>query len=135
MASMTDETERGLLDGFLGITQYTTAPAAYIALFTADPTDTGSIVNEQTGAGYTRASLAGAFTAATGTTGISTNTADVIFPVATGDWVNSTHAGIMKTGVTGTADMVLVVQLPAPVITLLGEQFAFLVGDLTLTLA
>ena len=135
MASMVDGLENELLNGLLGVAQYTSPPELFLALFTADPTDTGSVVNEQAGSGYARVSLTGSFSLATGTTGVSANTSIISFPVALADWTDSTHAGIMKTGVAGTDDMILVVNLASLVVTLSGEQFAFLVGDLSLTLA
>ena len=73
MANMTDAFENTLLDAIAGVTTNLSTTMA-LALFTADPTDTGSVVNELSGDGYARKLLSGTFSSATGTTGTTTNT-------------------------------------------------------------
>ena len=135
MANMTDAHEREYLDGITGVTQYTTPATTYLALFTADPTDTGSVTNELSGSGYARVSLSGKFSAATGTDGTTSNTSEIAFPTATADWPEVTHAGIMKSGTAATDDMIIVVPLDAGITIYSGDTFKFAIGKLTITAA
>jgi len=70
----------------------------YLALFTADPTETGSLSNEigTSGTAYARQSVA--FT----TSGnASTNSANIEFPAATASWGTVTHIGVMDASTSG----------------------------------
>ena len=131
--ALVDRMERLILDGILGVAGYTFPTTAYLALFTADPTGTGSVANELIGNGYARVNLSGKFSLTTGTAGISANTSTVNFPQATANWAVVTHFAFMESGVQGTDDMMDRSPLVAPVTILLGETFGILIGDLTLT--
>lgn len=136
MASMTDDLENDLLDGLLGVTQYTSPSIVYLALFTADPTDTGSVTNEVSGTSYARKSLAGLFTAASGTTGVSANTTAVTFAAAgSGGWGTITHVGFMKSGTATTDDMILHKALVDSITISETDVFEYAIGKLSLTLA
>lgn len=132
MAILVDGYENELLDGLTGVTQLTTPAIVYLALFTADPTDTGSVTNELTSPGYARQSIAGLFSAATGTNGTSSNTSEINFAAATGDWDGVTHVGFMVSDVETTDDMMSNIQLDASITILNGQTFTFAVGSLTL---
>ena len=133
--NMTDAFENDILDGVTGVSQYTSPSTTYLALFTADPTDTGSVSNELSGSGYARLSLSGKFSAATGTGGSVSNTSEIAFAAATADWTEVTHAGVMKSGTAATDDMIVVVPLDAGITIYDTEQFKFAVGKLTITAA
>lgn len=136
MANMTDDLENDLLDGLLGVTQYTSPAIVYLALFTADPTDTGSVTNEVSGTSYARVSLASKFTAATGTAGSSTNITTISFAAAgAGGWGTITHIGFMKSGTATTDDMILYKALSSSVGIAESDVFDFQIGNLSLTLA
>ena len=132
MSILVDGYENELLDGLTGVTQLTTPAIVYLALFTADPTDTGSVVNELTSSGYARQSIAGVYSAATGTTGTVSNTSEINFAIATGDWDAVTHVGFMESDVETTDDMMSNIQLDASIVILNGQTFTFAVGSLTL---
>lgn len=134
MANLVDSEENKILDGLLGVTPYTTVTTVYLALFTAAPTDTGSVTAEVAGGSYNRVSLAGLFSAATGTIGESKNTSAIIFPVSTADWGTITHIGIMASGVPTTADMIMWGALVTPVPMVSSDIFDFSVGDLVVTI-
>lgn len=130
MANLTNAYELELLDGLVGETALTTPTTVYVALFTADPTDTGSVANELTGNGYARKSLATTFgSAASGTT---SNTSAVTFATATADWSAVTHVGLMKSGTAATADMMVWIALSSSITILNGQAFEFAIGDLTI---
>lgn len=130
MANMTDALELEILDGITGVTSLFSSTMA-LALFTAAPTDTGSVTNELTGNGYARKALTGLFSSATGTTGISSNTSVINFATATGDWSAVTHIGFMESDVETTSDMIVWVALDSSVTILDTQVFSFAIGDLT----
>lgn len=135
MADMTNALEKEICDGLTGVTQYTSPATVYLALFTADPTETGSVANEVSGTNYARVSLSGKFSASTD--GSASNTAPITFATAgAGGWGTVTHVGLMKSGTASTDDMILYKALQAGPITILeNEIFQFLTGNLTITIA
>jgi len=78
-----------LLDHALGVAAYTMPTTIYVGLFTADPTKTGAAATEVTGNAYARKAMA--FNAATLGAGNTANTADVVWPQATGAWGTISH--------------------------------------------
>ena len=129
--NMVNNYENKQLDGITGVTPYTSPTETFLALFSADPTETGSVTNELSGGGYGRVSLSGAFSAAT--IGAVSNTAIITFPTATADWTAITHAAIMESGVAATDDMMVVVPLVSPIIILNTQIFSFNTSALTIT--
>lgn len=95
--NMTDYTEKKLLDHLLGKAAYTMPTTVYLALFTADPTDTGSLTNEvsATNSGYARQAVTASMSATNATTGVSSNSNVIGFGPATADWGTITHVGFM----------------------------------------
>lgn len=97
MSDLTDLMEDRIINWFRG----TTFPAApsniYIALFTAAPTDAGG-GTEVTGGAYARQQFVLANPSGGKPVG---NTAQVVFPEATANWGNVTHAAIMDAGTGG----------------------------------
>ena len=89
MAAASDYLELKILEHTLGITAYTQPSTVYLALFTTDPTDAGT-GTEVSGGGYVRQSIAWN----TPASGATTNSADVTFPQATGNYGTVTHIGI-----------------------------------------
>lgn len=86
--NLSNYAENKLLDHILGTTAYT-KPTVYLALFTTDPTDAGT-GTEVTGGSYARKSIT--FTAAAN--GSTSNSADVLFDVATANWGTISHIGL-----------------------------------------
>ena len=132
MANLTDAMENQLLDALTGVTTVLSATMS-IALFTADPTETGSVTNEYTLNGSQRLLLSGLFSAATG--GTSANTAIITVATATADWAAISHVGLMASDVEGTDDMKVWIELNSPISILSGQAFSFAIGDLTVTAA
>ena len=132
--NMTDYLEKKMLDSILGVAAYTFPATTYLALFTADPTDTGSVVNEIAEISYQRVSLNGKFSAASGTSGISSNSDVISYALAQTDWGTITHIGIMESDTKGTDDMLFYGALSLAIIVNSSETFAITAGNLTLTL-
>ena len=121
-----------------GVRGSATAGSLYIALFTADPTDTGSFANECNGtnySGYARAAVArtsGAW-AISGTTQV-TNNSTITFPQSAGTSAVITHAAVCKTlaGITST-DMIIHGQLNNPLTVTSGVTPQFAAGNIIFT--
>lgn len=89
--SATDFLRKKLLDHFNSVATYV-PPPNYLALFTADPTETGSLLNEVSASGYARQPLAGVMGAAD-STGNAINTSAITFGPAGADWGTSVFLG------------------------------------------
>ena len=133
MANLTDGYENEILNGLTGETPLTTPTTVYVALFTADPTDSGSVTNElpSTGA-YARVALTGIFPTASGAAGSVANDTQLDFTTATADWATVSHVGLMKSGTQGTADMMVWIALDSAITILNTQVFSFSIGNLTI---
>jgi len=122
MAALSDFMENKLLDWLLraqaiGITGATaaagTGPATtYVALFTANPTDTGG-GTEVTGGSYARVAVtsslanwagtqaAASTTTSSGTGGTTSNNAAITYPTPSANWGTITGVGIFDASTTG----------------------------------
>lgn len=100
MSQMTNYLENKLLDHTLGKAAYTMPTTVYLALFTADPTETGSIAGEvPTGVGYSRQAITTTMSVAA--SGSSANSGAITFGPATGSWGTVSHVGIMDASTAG----------------------------------
>jgi len=88
MGSLSNYAENAILDHVLKTTPFSVPTNIYVALSTADPLDTGAGIAEPEGGGYERVICNSWDEAASRATA---NTADVVFPEATGDWGTITH--------------------------------------------
>jgi len=137
MADLSDFLENTIINHILRNQAYTPATAIYVALFTADTgleADAG-VSGEVSGGSYARQAV----TLAAASGGASSNSGDIAFPTATGDWGEITHAAIVdhETNVTwGTNVHVLMWHaLTAPKTVNTGDTFKILEGDLDVTIA
>jgi hypothetical protein len=96
MAEMSNYLENALINATLRNTSYTSPTTVYVALYTTDPTDadTGT---ECSGGSYARQAV----TFGSPSNGVSTNSASVTFPTATGNWGTITHIGIRDASTAG----------------------------------
>ena len=94
MTALSSLAERKILDHLFKNTSYT-SPNAYIGLFSTDPTDSAS-GTELSGNGYARIQMDNKMSAATtgDETSSITNSSQISFAAATGDWDTITHIGI-----------------------------------------
>jgi hypothetical protein len=81
MAEMSNFLEDALINATLRTTTYTSVATVYVSLWTSDPTDAGS-GTEVSGGSYARTAV----TFGAPSNGVTTNSADVTFPTATGSW-------------------------------------------------
>jgi hypothetical protein len=81
MSEMSNYLEDALINVTLRATAYTAPATVYVSLWTSDPTDAGS-GTEVSGGSYARTAV----TFGAPSNGVTTNSADVTFPTATGSW-------------------------------------------------
>ena len=105
--SLSNLTETAALDMFLRGTDpsYRAGATQYLALFTADPTETGSLAAEANYTGYARVALTKA-TAWTGTASPFTNTNLIQFGACTAGTNALTHFAVVDTASGAVAMMI-----------------------------
>jgi hypothetical protein len=128
MAEISNYLENAIINATLRNTSYTSPAAVYISLHTADPTDAGS-GTEVSGGSYIRQ----AATFGAPSNGVSTTTADVTFPQATGNWGTIGWIGIWDAQTTG--NLMYHTALDASKAIDTGDIFKIASGSLTVTLA
>lgn len=96
MAEFSNYLENALINATLRATAYTSPSAVYVALFTSDPTDAGS-GTEISGNAYVRKQV----TFSSPSNGVTSNSADVTFDQATGNWGTVSHIGIFDASTSG----------------------------------
>jgi hypothetical protein len=128
MAEMSNYLENALINATLRNTSYTTPTTVYLALYTDDPTDadTGT---EVTGNGYARQSI----TFGSPSNGVSTNTAAIEFPQATGSWGTVSYVGIRDASTSG--NLLYHTALDASKAIATGDVFRVAIGSLSVTFA
>ena len=133
MGSFGDYWEKKVLDHIFNKAAYT-APTIYVALSTADPTDTGSGLAEPSGNGYARkATAASDWNAATGTNPTVTDNANALtFNEASGSWGTITHFALMDAATAG--NLLAYGALTTPKAISAGDTPQFAVGDLDVQL-
>ena len=128
MAEMSNYLENALINATLRNTSYTSPSTVYLALYTSDPTDadTGT---EVTGNGYERQSI----TFGSPSNGVSTNTAAIEFPQATGSWGTVAYVGIRDASTSG--NLLFHTALDASKAIATGDVFRVAIGSLSVTFA
>lgn len=128
MAQMSDYLENALANHVFRSTTMASPGLVYIALFSTDPGEDNS-GTELAGNGYTRKQI----TFTVPSNGMISNNIEVSFPVASSDWNQATHIGILDDSVGGNLLMSKI--LTTPVTVLSGNNLRLAVGDLDLTFA
>jgi len=128
MAEMSNFLENALINATLRNTTYTSVATVYVSLWTSDPTDAGS-GTEVSGGSYARTAV----TFAAPSNGVTTNSADVTFPTATGSWGVVGWIGINDALTTGN----LLYHSPLDTSKTIdsGDIFKISTGNLSVTLA
>ncbi len=128
MAEMSNYLEDALINATLRNTSYTSPTTVYVSLYTSDPTDadTGT---EVSGGSYARTSV----TFGSPSDGVSTNSAAVEFPQATGSWGTVGWIGIEDASTGG--NLLYHTALDASKTIDSGDIFKIATGSLSVTLA
>lgn len=128
MAEMSNYLENALVNAVLRNTAYTSPTTVYVALYTDDPTD-ADVGTEVSGSAYARQ----AATFGSPSDGVTTNSAAIEFPQATGSWGTITHIAIRDASTTG--NMLFHTALDASKTIATGDVFRIAAGSLSVTLA
>ena len=125
---MSNYLENALINVTLRNTAYTTPTTVYVGLYTTDPTDANT-GTEVSGGSYARTSV----TFAAPSNGVTTNSADVTFPTATGSWGTVGWIGILDASTAG--NLLYHTPLDASKTIDTGDIFKIATGNLSVTLA
>jgi len=130
---MSNTTETAALDMFLRGTDpsYRAGATQYLALFTADPTESASLANEATYTGYARVALTKS-SAWTGTSSPFTNTSLVQFGACSGGSNTITHFAVVDTA-SGAVSMMISGALSSSLAVSSGIQPQFAPGALSIS--
>jgi len=128
MAEMSNFLENALINATLRNTTYTSVATVYVSLWTTDPTDAGS-GTEVSGGSYARTAV----TFGAPSNGVTTNSADVTFPTATGSWGTVGWIGI-NDALSG-GNLLYHTALDASKTIGSGDIFKISTGNLSVTLA
>ncbi len=128
MAEMANYLENALINATLRNTSYTSPTTVYVGLFTSDPTDAGS-GTEVSGGSYARTAV----TFGAPSNGVTTNSAAVEFPQATGNWGTVGWIGIHDAATSGNLMYHTALDTSKTIET--GDIFKIATGSLSVTLA
>lgn len=130
MSSFSQYLENKIVEWLCKASDMPSSPATvYLALSTADPLDDASGIAEPSG-GYARQSIT--FGTVSSTNGVGTsvsNNANVVFPIATGDWGSITHGALYDAASGG--NMLSYWQWTASKLIETGDTWVLASGDLT----
>ena len=128
MAEFSNYLENALINATLRNTSYTSPSVVYLGLYTSDPTDadTGT---EVSGGSYARQAI----TFGAPSNGVTTNTAAIEFPQATGTWGTIGWIGI-EDALTG-GNLLYHSPLDVSKTIASGDIFKIAIGSLSVTLA
>ncbi len=127
MAEMSNHLENAIINATLRNTSYTSPAAVYVGLYTSDPGE-GNTGTEVSGGSYARTAV----TFGAPSNGVSTNSASVTFPTATGTWGTVTHVGILDASTSG--NLLYYTALDASKSIASGDVFTISTGNLSVTL-
>ena len=127
MAEMSNYLENAVVNAVLRNTSYTSPSAVYVGLYTDDPGE-GSTGTEVSGGSYARTAV----TFGAPSNGVSTNSASVTFPTATGTWGTVTHIGILDAATSG--NLLYYTPLDASKSIASGDVFTISTGNLSVTM-
>ena len=125
---MSNWLENALINATLRNTSFTSPAAVYVGLYTSDPTDANT-GTEVSGGSYTRTAV----TMGAPSNGVSTNTAAVEFPQASGSWGTVGWIGILDA--TSSGNLLYHTALDTSKTISSGDIFKIAIGGLSVTLA
>jgi hypothetical protein len=130
--SKSDYLENKLLDHVLGNTAYTAPSTVYVALFTANPSDSGG-GTEVTGGSYARVSVTNNTTNwPNASSGSKSNGTAITFPTATANWGTVVASGVLDASTAG--NFLWWADLTASKTVNSGDTLVFNAGELDFTL-
>lgn len=131
MGAASNYLENKILDHVLTSTAYT-QPSRYLALFTSDPGETGSLSGEVSTSGTAYARKAVTFAAAS--SGSSATNATVTFDAATASWGTITHVAVVDGSTAGAGNVLFYGAVTTSKTIDTGDTFQVTSGNLTVSL-
>ena len=131
MGAASNYLENKILDHVLTSTAYT-QPSRYLALFTSDPGETGSLSGEVSTSGTAYARKAVTFAAAS--SGQSATNATVTFDAATASWGTISHVAVVDGGTAGAGNVLFYGAVTTSKTIDTGDTFQVTSGNLTVSL-
>lgn len=128
MAEMSNFLENALINATLRNTSYTSPATVYMGLYTSDPTDANT-GTEVSGGSYARVAV----TMGAPSNGVSTNSAAIEFPQASGSWGTVGWIGILDA--TSSGNLLYHTALDTSKTISSGDIFKIAIGGLSVTLA
>jgi len=128
MAEMSNYLENALINATLRNTSYTSPATVYMGLYTSDPTDANT-GTEVSGGSYTRMAV----TMGAPSNGVSTNSAAIEFPQASGSWGTVGWIGLLDASSAG--NLLYHTPLDTSKTISSGDIFKIAIGGLSVTLA
>lgn len=128
MAEMSTYLENALINATLRNTSYTSPSTVYVGLYTSDPTDANT-GTEVSGGSYARVAV----TMGSPSDGVSTNSAAVEFPQASGSWGTVGWIGILDASTSGNLLYHTALDVSKTISS--GDIFKIAIGSLSVTLA
>ena len=128
MAEMSNYLENALINATLRNTSYTSPASVYLALYTDDPTDADA-GTEISGNAYERQAI----TFGAPSDGVSTNSAAIEFPQATGSWGTVAYIGIRDASTAG--NLLFHTPLDTSKAIATGDVFRVAIGSLSVAFA
>ena len=128
MAEMSNYLENALINATLRNTSYTSPATVYLGLYTSDPTDANT-GTEVSGGSYARVAV----TMGAPSDGVSTNSAAIEFPQASGSWGTVGWIGILDASTSG--NLLYHTALDTSKTISSGDIFKIAIGGLSVTLA
>lgn len=121
-----------VLDHMFGRVEHAFPTEVWAALFTADPTELGTLTDEVTETGYARVEVVGLLSDADLATGVITNSALIEFGPATEDWPEITHIGFMDSATIGAGNMTYYGPAVTSRLVDSGDSLKIQIGQLTI---
>jgi hypothetical protein len=135
MTALTNYSESILLNHIMGKTSFTMPTEVYFALFTADPTDAGTLTNEVGASrGYARLAMKASVGTSTAGSAITNSTAFTFGPCVTTNWGTVTHAAIMDVVTLASGNMLWKGALTASKTIAVGDTLVVPIGSFSVAL-
>jgi hypothetical protein len=132
MSAASNYLELKLLDHALGTATYTKPTNVYVALFTANPGETGAFTNEvgTSGTAYARKVV----TFAGAASGAAASSATVTFDTATANWGTITHLAITDSATAGAGNVLFYGPVTTSKVIETGDTFQITSGNLSVSM-
>jgi hypothetical protein len=137
MSAFSNYMEDSIINHYLRNQAYTPAATVYVALFTTSGSlanlEAGTLTGEVSTSGTSYARQSVAFSVASG--GATSNSADITFSTASGNWGEIQFMALMDSGTAGAGNVLMAAQLSANKTVNTGDVFKFLAGEIDVTVA